>query len=413
MASVKDTAKSSMGPKLLIGFLGLSTIGLLTSTIILGTKKDKVVTEVVVVKELNVPNAIDSKSASTFFKDGVNTCAGKKLYLANEECSVKDDTVHVPGPQAGANVTKGYKGELEAGTVPNTNTFFSSKMCPVNVHWHLGTEHYSVGEYDEKGSSPHGSRDLDDWAKRNLGTSERAGFRCHHYDAEKAMFTEKYDWQHCKGMEVGETYEVHWPHSAAGACHTTNQYQTPFYDGLFCNLDAEGFGGLSAQDLTNAVGVQGQIFTIVNDESFYYPDLMRGMVVDTEMTMGTDVTYYTGSSTGTKRNNTMCSAYTPITWQVDRKCHMISASSFDKLCYDMKTQRDDMSDDLHAHGARELVKHEFVADNQDYGSRHHRHLWADGNNNLHEDEHYEAATRNLRHSHGHDHGDDHQHDEWF
>lgn len=415
MASVKDTAASSMGSKLLIGFLSLSTIGLLTSTIVLATKKDKVVTEVVF--KSNVPKAIESRNASTFLTDGVNVCDGKKLYLENQQCNVTGDVIHVPGPQAGGNVTKGYKGQLSATTVPNTDKFSSSGMCPVNVHWHLGTEHYSVGEYDEKGSSPHGSRDLDDWAKRNLGESVRAGFRCHHYDAEKAMFTQEYDWQHCKGMEVGETYEVHWPHSVAGACHTTNQYQTPFYDGLFCNLDAEAFAGVTAQGLTDAVGVQGQIFTIVNDESFYYPDLMRGMVVDTGMDMGTDITYYTGSSTGTTRDNTMCSAYTPITWQVDRKCHMISASSFDKLCYDMKTQRDDMTDDLHAHGARELVKHEFVADNQNFGARHHRHLWADGNNNLHPDEHYEAATRNLRHSHGHDHGhshgDDHHHHEWF
>ena len=47
--------------------------------------------------------------------------------------------------------------------------------------------------------------------------------------------------------------------------------------------------------------------------------------------------------------NEICSGYTPITWQVDRKCHMISASTFDPLCYDVKTQRDDMSGDLYQH----------------------------------------------------------------
>merc|ERR1711998_115757 len=31
------------------------------------------------------------------------------------------------------------------------------------------------------------------------------------------------------------TYEVHWPHSAIGACNTPYQYQSPFYDGVFCN----------------------------------------------------------------------------------------------------------------------------------------------------------------------------------
>ena len=54
----------------------------------------------------------------------------------------------------------------------------------------------------------------------------------------------------------------------------------------------------------------------------------------------------------------------PITWQVDRKCHLISASSFDKLCADMKAMKDEMSGDLYPHGARELVADHLVADNQ-------------------------------------------------
>merc|ERR1711906_45473 len=112
------------------------------------------------------------------------------------------------------------------------------------------------------------------------------------------------------------------------------------------------------------VGVHGQVFTIVNDEAYFYPDLIRGMVVDASRDMGTEVTKYTGSTTGTSRDNDMCSQYSPITWQVDRKCHMISASSFDKMCADMKAQRDDMSDDLYAHGSRTLVSGQLTANNQ-------------------------------------------------
>merc|ERR1711935_401724 len=93
----------------------------------------------------------------------------------------------------------------------------------------------------------------------------RDGFRCHHYDAEDEKFTKEYEWKHCVGMEVGETYEVHWPHSAAGACGTINQYQSPFYDGVFCNLPMESFVALSKQQIASAVGVHGQVFTIVND----------------------------------------------------------------------------------------------------------------------------------------------------
>merc|ERR1712050_499719 len=76
-----------------------------------------------------------------------------------------------------------------------------------------------------------------------------------------------------------------------------------------------------------------------------------------------DIAKYTGSTTGTTRSNTMCSQYTPITWQVDRKCHLISASAFDKMCADMKLQRDDMSGDLVAPGSRMVVSNNLAANN--------------------------------------------------
>ena len=157
-------------------------------------------------------------------------------------------------------------------------------------------------------------------------------------------------------MEVGQTYEVHWPHSKGGACGTPNQYQTPFYDGVFCH-SAE-----LAPTTEASIGVQAQVFVIVNDEKYYYPNLMRGMINNGEY--GRDLAIYTGSTTGTSRNNEICSGYTPITWQVDRKCQLISASTLDKMCADMKAQRDDMSGDLHPHGARELVNDTYAANNQ-------------------------------------------------
>merc|ERR1712129_537448 len=111
----------------------------------------------------------------------------------------------------------------------------------------------------------------------------------------------------------------------------------------------DGLISLSPLNTFEKIGVQGQIFTIVNDEDYYYPDLIRGMIMEGDF--GKDIGHYTGSTTGTSRDNKICSKYTPITWQVDRKCHMISASSFDKMCADMKNQHDSMDHDLHAHGA--------------------------------------------------------------
>merc|ERR1719326_1900446 len=102
------------------------------------------------------------------------------------------------------------------GRTPITTPYFEAGLCPVNVHWHLGAEHLSVGEYDEAGTGPTP-------AARRLGDgSVRLGHQCHHYDASDPKFT------------------------------------TPY----------------------QKIGVQGQVYTIVNDENYYYPDLMRGMIVD-------------------------------------------------------------------------------------------------------------------------------------
>jgi len=270
--------------------------------------------------------------------------------------------------QAGGDVTATYKGTLNAsGRVPITKSYFSQGLCPVNVHWHLGAEHRSAGQYDENGKSPGlaGTRATTNpnAGGRRLAAGERYGFACKHYAANDAKFTTKYAWKHCVGMHVGETYEVHWPHSKLGACHTPHQYQSPFYDGVFCNFAVAHAQAIvkNAQVMIDHVGVQAQVFTIVNDEKYYYPDLMKGAIVDGEFWK--DVAAYTGSTTGTSRSNKVCSGYTPITWQVDRKCHLISASSFDKMCADMMQQSDNMAGDLYAHGSRTTVPANLTANN--------------------------------------------------
>eukprot|EP01082_Thalassiosira_pseudonana_P011490 g10828.t1.1.5e17418b g10828 g10828.t1 contig4:2645820-2646973(+) len=313
----KDSSKANASNlKAAVGFLGLTTVGLLASTIVLATQKNDNTTSdanALATVAASGVNFMESKDMSNFFaNEDANVCAGAKLAFDNKLCA----DLEVPVPQAGGNVTKGYVGGLDMGDItPNTKPYFQSSMCPVNVHWHLGSEHYSYGEFDENGNGPHGNVARPSWANRDLATDGAAvadGFRCHHYDENDPKFTTKYDWKHCHGMEVGETYEVHWPHSAAGACGTVNQYQTPFYDGVFCNLPMESFTTLGGQDIANAVGVHGQVFTIVNDESYFYPDMIRGMIVEPEMNMGQDIAMYTGSTTGDSRSNEMCSQYAPI-----------------------------------------------------------------------------------------------------
>lgn len=334
--------------KVLSAFLLLSTFGLLIATIILAVQG----------KTTESVESIPTRSAPA----GVNLCEGKKPELPNVQCVI--DAVEQTGEQAGANVTLGYNGSKNTTAVPITVPYYEAGLCPVNVHWHLGSEHYSKGQYDEDGKGP---SDVNE--RRRLAGKTRQGYQCKHYDANDEKFTKAYDWQHCVDMEVGQTYEVHWPHSAAGACGTVNQYQTPFYDGVFCRD-----GVLT--DTAQQIGVQAQVFTIVNDEDYYWPDMMRGMIVDGAF--GNDKAVYTGSTTGTSRDNEICSQYAPITWQVDRTCHMVSASSFDKMCADMKAQRDDMSDDLYAHGSRELVADHLAANN--HQNLRHYYIALDGGN---------------------------------
>jgi Delta carbonic anhydrase len=290
----------------------------------------------------SVPATSVPEDMNSVFNTGVNVCEGKKPDLPDAACVV--DAMTNVGPQAGANVTKGYNGSMVVDHDPITTPYWMNGMCAVNVHWHLGAEHLSVGEFDETGTGPALDSDVD----------MRMGHQCKFYDESDPIFTTPYEWKYCHDMQVGQTYEVHWPHSAAGACGTPNQYQTPFYDGVFCTD-----GVLT--DTASQVGVQSQVFTIVNDEAYFWPDMMRGMIVEGDM--GQDIAMYTGSTTSDKRDNEICSQYSPITWQVDRKCHMISASAFDQLCYDMLQQRDDMSDDLHPHGSRETVSDELAANN--------------------------------------------------
>ena len=300
----------------------------------------------------------------------LNPCEGQQPfhagpndgYFSNVNCF--RDAVTQTLEQAGGNVTRGYVGGMDAGPRrPITQPYSQVGLCPVNVHWHLGAEHLSVGQYDEYGTGPPTTNSSGSGSsssgRRQLAAGERRGGRCHYYRNTDPKFTTPYNWHYCTNMKVGETYEVHWPHSAAGACGTQWQMQSPFYDGVFCR---DGIITIAPLNTYQKIGVQSQTFVVVNDETYYQPNLFRGML--THGQHGLDMAMYTGSTTGTSRNNQVCSRYTPITWQVDRKCHLVSASSFDKMCQDMLNNRDDMSMDIYPHGAREVAAHALTANNQ-------------------------------------------------
>jgi hypothetical protein len=162
--------------------------------------------------------------------------------------------------------------------------------------------------------------------------------------------------------------KFHWPHSILGACGTDDQYQDPFQEGVFCNA---GDMVLPA-DLSEAVGVQTQVFVIVNDEDHTYTGLIDGMIVDAAKSMGQKMTVYTGSTTGDKFGNDVtstkpCDDISGITWQVDRMCHLLSASTMDELCKTIKTKPHMKGvKAISPGGSRVVVVKELVHNNQQY-----------------------------------------------
>merc|ERR1719343_1962337 len=73
--------------------------------------------------------------------------------------------------------------------MPITEPYYKKGLCPVNVHWHLGAEHYSAGEFDCTENMHDDERRLaqkcgpsDIHERRLAAGKERQGFQCNYYD---------------------------------------------------------------------------------------------------------------------------------------------------------------------------------------------------------------------------------------
>ena len=64
------------------------------------------------------------------------------------------------------------------------------------------------------------------------------------------------------------------------------------FDGVFCRIEDLDIATPGATALQ--IAIQAQVFTIINDEDYYYPDLLRGMIVTGDY--GQDLVAYVGST---------------------------------------------------------------------------------------------------------------------
>jgi len=259
--------------------------------------------------------------------------------FAKPNCSVAE-------PQAPRDLTDGAVGHRRPkAAVLNHN---QSMYLPLtNVHYHLGAEHKSASYNDDAASTAY---DAGGHARRLAGNKKpRPGFMCE----TKSLTQEQrkpYKFQHCTGdVAVGKTYEIHYVHSSAG--YSPEESLAAGVEALSDGLGgaANGRGLLNPMIVVKAVVVQ-----LVNGAQ-----LVDDLLHDWNVGPGhNDTVMYQGSTTGQSHDNKICSPYS-ITWHVDRACHKISPSSFDKLCADMFKVYG-MQYDLEPHGSRKLVDPEYV-----------------------------------------------------
>ncbi|CAJ1430903.1 unnamed protein product [Effrenium voratum] len=250
------------------------------------------------------------------------------------------------GPQTPRDLTTGAMGDRTPKAITLTDTQANS-LPLVNVHFHYGAEHKSDAYSDGTDSQTYDS-------SRRLATTGtvRPGWMCTTSSLNSTQL-QAYTFQYCKGqVEVGKSYEIHYVHSSAGM--DANETDDVNADNL-----ADGLGGAAnGRGLLNPmIVVQAQIFQIVNGAATV-DDMLHGWTVVGH----TDSVMYSGSTTGTSHDNSVCSPYA-ISWHVDKACHQVSPESFDNLCKQMR-ETYGMDGDLYPHGSRILVDKQHVVQSQ-------------------------------------------------
>jgi len=245
-------------------------------------------------------------------------------------------------PQSPRDVSSGFVGDMRARFKPLDGDAIKD-FIQVNLHWHLGAEHYSKGEYDiPVGKHLHYRHGVPEWDGHPLvpeGT--QPGFFCNlrKYDD----YLKPYDFQYCKHAKVGYTYEFHWVFSSAGPL----EREFRIFNGL---------GQAFNRSKNPTAIVRGQVCRIINDERLRTEDQIEedynNFIEQWREPYFGDAVRYVGSTTGPSYNNEVCSPL-QVNWHVDTKCCTLTAQTMDRTCQRMAEQG--LTTDLAPHGSRELV----------------------------------------------------------
>lgn len=185
------------------------------------------------------------------------------------------------------------------------------EMNLCNVHFHRNAEHkapaYSVYVKD----------------------GDHSGWACNEPSAERLAKGSHVEYEHCEGIQPGDTIEVHWVYTS---CDTESRGIKP----------GAGLGACMTETCANPqLRVEAQVFVLEKDGKLQFNDFKP-------VTPGGDIVRYVGSTTGTSYSNDHCSPY-QVNWNVRPSCETLDIDDFAKWCGHNKYN------DHHAHGVRELV----------------------------------------------------------
>ncbi|CAJ1424518.1 unnamed protein product [Effrenium voratum] len=246
-------------------------------------------------------------------------------------------------PQSPRDVTPGYVGHLTTRYEPYGEEE-RRNFLQANLHFHLGAEHRSKGEYDQ---APPAS---------GLESTVAPGLFCK-TDGLTAPELADYTFEHCKNVSVGNTYEFHWVFSTGAPGQLAD-------DGNEGELGiADGLGGAFARTVNADVIVRGQVCLIYNNASLDTDAKIEADYADFLVKWRSpapgQAVKYVGSTTGSSYNDEVCSP-AEVNWHVDLKCCKLSAQAFDRTCKAMYDEG--LREDLKPKGSRPPVDKRFVAD---------------------------------------------------
>ena len=257
------------------------------------------------------------------------TALASSLFLNVAFAETKVDHDHSAHKETTGEICEGFAGQTprdidsKVGTNPVKFSLAppSSEMNLCNIHFHNNAEHKAEA------------------FSILAGEGNTQGYQCGISKSLTKAELQAPKGEICKGLEPGDTIEVHWVHTSCDVA------------------PGPGLGSCLSEACANPdLRVETQVFTLVNDSSAlnfndlsYAGNQSDGFHQAKSIPSKTGIPVeFMGSTTGPKYTEQSCSPL-QVTWAVRPQCAKLDINTIGKWC------EGNTFDEDHAHGVRKLV----------------------------------------------------------